>query len=185
VLTGVGPVGTPAYMAPEVCLGHTATAASDQYSLACTAYEMFAGKPPFDSCDDLISAHVEQEPDPVASLYPDIQEPVAAAIHRGLAKDPSSRFTDVRQLAQADARSRTAFEQATSITKTVREVPETDELVRALVNEHGLSDATIAAVADVDPARVARLRRRAARAALVGASSGRGARRRSSTDHSS
>ena len=45
--TGVA-IGTPAYLSPEQASGETQLdGKSDQYSLACTVYEMLAGEPPF------------------------------------------------------------------------------------------------------------------------------------------
>jgi serine/threonine-protein kinase len=42
-LTGIGAIGTTAYMAPEICLsGGRASPASAQYSLACMAHESAA-----------------------------------------------------------------------------------------------------------------------------------------------
>jgi len=40
-------LGTPAYMAPEIVTGESASEASDYYSLACLALEMFTGQPPY------------------------------------------------------------------------------------------------------------------------------------------
>jgi serine/threonine-protein kinase len=178
ILTGVGAIGTPAYMAPEVCLGQSASAASDQYSLACMAYEMFAGAPPFDGSADPRQAHGNEEPPPLRELAPDLRPEVAAAIDRGLAKNPADRFADVRQLVLVDPRSRQSFDQATAVTEVIRQDRPTEEVVKELAEVHGLSDATIAAVSGFDTARVARIRRRAARQALVGPpSSGRGRRR--------
>ena len=48
-LTATGTVmGTPLYMAPEQAQGMPATPATDRYALAVVAYEMLAGRPPFE-----------------------------------------------------------------------------------------------------------------------------------------
>src|SRR5579859_3462241 len=47
-LTGVGQfVGTPDYCAPEQIDGRAVSGQSDQYALACTAFELLTGEPPF------------------------------------------------------------------------------------------------------------------------------------------
>jgi hypothetical protein len=54
-LTQTGLVtGSPAYLAPEVASGRTATDASDVWSLGATLYHALAGQPPYDVGDNLL-----------------------------------------------------------------------------------------------------------------------------------
>lgn len=81
--------GTPGYRAPEVSAGEGATAASDVFSLAATAYFMFTGAPP--------------EPGGTASwrLVPPALVPrVEAVLARGLALDPLRRPASARGLVE-------------------------------------------------------------------------------------
>ena len=65
-LTGMV-VGTPQYMSPEQAAGAAVDGRSDQYSLACTLYEMLSGQPPFTgpSSQAIIARHSLE---PVPSL---------------------------------------------------------------------------------------------------------------------
>jgi eukaryotic-like serine/threonine-protein kinase len=56
-LTQTGLVtGSPAYLAPEIASGSTATAAADVWSLGATAYHALAGRPPYEVGDNLMGA---------------------------------------------------------------------------------------------------------------------------------
>jgi len=167
-LTGVGPIGTPAYMAPEVCQGYPATPLSDQYSLACMAFELLAGQAPFaDAGDDLREAHVSANPPDLRASARGVSEPLARAIHRGLAKDPEQRFPDMRALVAIDSRSRESFDRAIAVSDLVSSHSR-EQAAAALASEPGLSDETIATFTDSTTHTVSRLRRRSARAALGG-----------------
>jgi serine/threonine-protein kinase len=88
-------VGTPTYMSPEQCLGgEGTTAASDQYSLGVVAYEMLAGRVPFegDSAFALMQAHVSEAPRPLRELRPEVPPEVEAVVMRMLAKKPAERW---------------------------------------------------------------------------------------------
>ena len=76
-LTQTGLVtGSPAYLAPEVASGSSASPASDVWSLGATLYHAVTGKPPYDVGDNLIGALykiVHEDPprlDPRATRWP-------------------------------------------------------------------------------------------------------------------
>jgi serine/threonine protein kinase len=94
-LTQTGAVlGTPEYMAPEVCEGQDALAASDQYALGVMAYEMLTGRVPFTAATPMgvIVAQVQRPLPLPRSLNPDLSEGVEEALLKALAKDPNHRF---------------------------------------------------------------------------------------------
>ena len=85
--------GTPAYMAPELLAGSTATTASDQFSFCVATYEALYGERPFagKTLDDLrasIAAGVPRPAPPGSSLPARIR----AALVRGLSRDPLRRW---------------------------------------------------------------------------------------------
>lgn len=66
-LTQTGMVtGSPAYLAPEVASGATATPASDVWSLGATLFHSIAGHPPYDVSDNVLGAlyRIVNEPPP-------------------------------------------------------------------------------------------------------------------------
>ncbi|MCD0448708.1 serine/threonine protein kinase [Actinocorallia sp. API 0066] len=100
-------VGTPRYIAPEQITGDTVDGRCDQYALACVAYEMLCGVPPFtrDNQMGLLYAHVSEVAPLPTSHRPDLSPAVDAVLGRALGKIPSERFptclTFVRALREA------------------------------------------------------------------------------------
>jgi Protein kinase domain len=98
VLTRVGDVvGTPAYIAPEQVRGGKISPATDVYALATMLYELLAGVLPFTieaEGEDLalLFKHAYEKPVPLRDVAPDMPEPVAAMVMRGLATEPGDRF---------------------------------------------------------------------------------------------
>jgi serine/threonine-protein kinase len=96
-------VGTPEYMSPEQALGGTVDARGDIYSLGCVAFEMLAGAPPYSGPDPgaILAQRLHDEvPVPRGTREP-IPPPVAAAVGRALARDPTLRFGNAHEFADA------------------------------------------------------------------------------------
>ena len=89
--TGVG-FGTPHYMAPEQAQGR-AEPASDNYSLAIIAYQLFAGRVPFnaDTAYATTIQHMTLPPPPPRQFNPSISPAFEAALLKGLEKQPAQR----------------------------------------------------------------------------------------------
>lgn len=104
VRSSVVTAGTPWYMAPEQVrnerdlLGQKA----DVYSLACTAFELLAGRPVFDgeAAYEVMAAHVSTPPPPISSLRPEYAC-FDDAFARALAKHPDDRHETPNAFAAA------------------------------------------------------------------------------------
>ncbi len=85
--------GTPVYMAPERFSNETFDGSVDIYSVGVLLYQMLSGAPPFKSRNlmRLMSQHLNDEPDSLAELCPDVPAIVSEAIHQCLAKDYRKR----------------------------------------------------------------------------------------------
>ena len=95
-------LGSPKYMPPETWFG-TPGPAFDQYSLACVAYEALAGTLPH-TADNPLALAMEKNAKPARPLLeiaPHVPAAAAAALMRGLEKDPGQRFQSCRELARA------------------------------------------------------------------------------------
>ena len=89
-------VGTPHYMSPEQARGKTVDGRADLYALGITAYELFAGEPPFDCPNPtgLLVKQIQEPPPPLGRARPDLGEPIIEWVNRLLAKDPDDRPAD-------------------------------------------------------------------------------------------
>ncbi len=92
-------MGTPHYMAPEVCEGKKADARSDLYALGVMMYYMASGKYPFDAdaVMQLLMAHVQDVAPPLENVPPALAE----VIDRLMAKSPAARYQTADQLCAA------------------------------------------------------------------------------------
>ncbi|MFA6716146.1 MAG: serine/threonine-protein kinase, partial [Victivallaceae bacterium] len=96
-------VGTPSFLAPELCEGKTPSALSDIYSFGAALYQLVAGRLPFEGSDfkATLSLVLTAEPADIRSLRHDIDDDMARLIMRCLEKDPAKRPQSMMEVARA------------------------------------------------------------------------------------
>ena len=96
-------LGTLAYMAPERFTTGGADVGADVYSLACVLHECLTGAQPFpgDSAEQQIAGHLTLDPPKPSLLNPSIPPAFDEVIARGMAKQPTARFSSASELARA------------------------------------------------------------------------------------
>jgi eukaryotic-like serine/threonine-protein kinase len=93
-LTAAGTsLGTPAYMAPEQAVGDAVDHRADLYALGVVAYEMLAGRAPFEgrTAQQLLAAHATEAPEPIGRRRASVPSRLAALIMQLLEKNPADR----------------------------------------------------------------------------------------------
>ncbi len=104
--------GTPAYMAPEQTRGIPGTdlRRADQYSLACTAFELLSGSLPYNAANAREVAFMHAvEPTPSLSTHVPELHPLDSVLHRALSKNPQERFDSCELFTQALATAATTI----------------------------------------------------------------------------
>jgi serine/threonine-protein kinase len=101
-LTSLGvALGTPAYMSPEQAAADpNVDHRADIYALGAMAYEIFTGRPPFTgkTPQQVLAAHVTQQPDPISMHRDTIPPAVAGVIMKCLAKRAADRWQTAAEL---------------------------------------------------------------------------------------
>ncbi len=102
--TGSGQfLGTTGYAAPEQIGGKRVDGRADQYSLACSAFELLSGAPPFprEQPQAVIWAHMSEPPPLLTARRPELAAAVDGVLGRALAKAPENRYASCRDFAAA------------------------------------------------------------------------------------
>lgn len=96
-------LGTLDYCAPEQIQGRPVDGRADQYALACSAFMILAGVPPFTRGERLavLHAHLADPPAQLADRVPGVPGPVDQVLGRALAKSPADRYRSCGEFADA------------------------------------------------------------------------------------
>lgn len=103
-LTATGTfTATIAYAAPEQLTGAPVTAATDQYSLACTLVKILTGAAPFDAphAGEVIRGHLQLDPPPLRTRRPGLPADLDSVLTRAMAKRPEDRYRTCGEFAGA------------------------------------------------------------------------------------
>ena len=103
-LTGSGQfLGTLNYSAPEQIQGRPVDGRADEYSLACAAFELLSGTPPFPRghAAAVMWAHMSEPPPPLTSQRPGLPPAVDGVLARALAKTTADRYASCQEFADA------------------------------------------------------------------------------------
>ncbi len=103
-LTGMYQPGTPGFRSPEQVPGGVPDTYSDIYCVGVLAFTALTGRCPIDPSgaeDDYFKRLTEQQPPPIRSLRPDIDDDFAAIIDRCLNRQPARRYLDAAELLDA------------------------------------------------------------------------------------
>jgi serine/threonine protein kinase len=102
-LTGEQFLGTADYTSPEQIEDRPVDGRADEYALACTAFELLAGAPPFrrDEVMAVMYAQLSEPPPLLTSRRPGLPPAADQVFARGLAKAPEDRYGSCREFAEA------------------------------------------------------------------------------------
>jgi serine/threonine protein kinase/DNA-binding beta-propeller fold protein YncE len=103
-LTSTGQfLGTLEYVAPEQIEGGPVDGRADLYALACAAFELLSGEPPFRRDEGLavIYAQLSEPPPPLTSRRAGLPAGIDQVMAKAMAKSPADRYQSCRDFAAA------------------------------------------------------------------------------------
>jgi len=96
-------LGTVEYVAPEQIKGHRVDGRADLYALACAAFELLCGDPPFrrDGGLAVVWAKLSESPPRLTDRRADLPPAVDGVLAKAMAKSPAGRFGSCGEFAAA------------------------------------------------------------------------------------
>jgi DNA-binding beta-propeller fold protein YncE len=96
-------LGTLDYVAPEQIEGRSVDGRADLYALACAAFELLSGAPPFkrDGGLAVVWAQLSEPPPPLSSRRAGLPPAVDGVLSRAMAKSPDARYRTCGEFAAA------------------------------------------------------------------------------------
>lgn len=99
-------LGTPLYMSPEQARSpRDVDQRTDLYAVGAILYELLTGRTPYTAesgeYTEILYKIFTTEPEPLRNTRPDVPEGLAAAIHRALVRDLSTRYGSAGEMAEA------------------------------------------------------------------------------------
>ena len=95
--------GTPAYMAPELMLGHAASVASDVYAIGVMLFYLLTRQYPVEGATvaELRAAHASARRRTLLDVRPDLPEALARVVEPAISPAPEKRFASTGQMIAA------------------------------------------------------------------------------------
>jgi len=125
-------IGTPNYMSPEQATGMVDEIdhRTDQWALACIAWEMLSGRGPFaaDDMSALFYQVIHLDPQPLSKRAPNLPPDVEPVLRRALSKDLARRYPSIKDFARAlEAAARDRPVDVTPLPVMVAQMPQAQE----------------------------------------------------------
>lgn len=124
-------IGTISYMSPEQGQGQQPDHTGDIFSLGIVLYEMYTRKLPFkgDNIPATLHSIVNDTPEPLSKIKPDLPDELQSIVDRALAKNPKDRYQRASEMAGDLRRLKNKNQQSQSV---VYESAEFSPVVKSL-----------------------------------------------------
>jgi serine/threonine protein kinase len=131
-------LGTPDYMAPEQATGAGVDRRSDIFSAGAVFYEFLTLEKPFKgkTLHAVLYQIIQEEPDALLTMNPEIPVRLAAVVHGMLRKDPEKRYASMEDVGRELAAIHDALRRSRSRSALPRPAEAAGEEARVKVRDH-------------------------------------------------